>query len=142
MNVPPTSSPPPYFGLNNPPGISSPDGSPAAPSVVTWFRVYAGFMALVYLALFSLGIFLVLLPVYSPSGLHPPDSFLGIIYAVMGFVLAIPFAVGVALRPARWVWTYNLVLICFGMLSACSWPITIPLLIYWINAETKAYYGA
>jgi hypothetical protein len=46
------------------------------------------------------------------------------------------------LLPARpWVWIYDLVVICLGMTSACFLPATIPLLIFWIKPEVKAYFG-
>jgi hypothetical protein len=45
------------------------------------------------------------------------------------------------LRPRPWLWTYNLVVICVGMTSACFLPFCIPLLIFWLKPEVKAHFG-
>jgi len=42
-------------------------------------------------------------------------------------------------RPG--VWVYDVVLIALGLTSACLWPITIPLLIFWIKPENKLWFG-
>jgi hypothetical protein len=39
------------------------------------------------------------------------------------------------------VWVFGLVLICLGLSSACCLPACIPLLIFWLKPEMKAFYG-
>jgi hypothetical protein len=39
------------------------------------------------------------------------------------------------------VWVYDIVLICLGMTSVCCMPVTIPLLIFWIKPDAKAWFG-
>ncbi len=65
---------------------------------------------------------------------------LGILYVVLGFMFLLPFAAGPFLPRKLWGWIFGLVLICIGMMSVCCWPATIPLLIFWLKPETKAYF--
>jgi hypothetical protein len=39
------------------------------------------------------------------------------------------------------LWVYDLVVICVGMTSFCCMPVCIPLLIFWIKPEVRAYFG-
>ncbi len=66
---------------------------------------------------------------------------MGIIYGAIGLGLAVPFTMGAILKPRPWVWIFDLVLICIGMTSPCCMPASIPLLIFWIKPETRAYFG-
>jgi hypothetical protein len=74
---------------------------------------------------------------------NPPEAFLvmGVIFVVMGLFFAVPCAAAVFLPPVPWAWIYHLVLICVGMTSVCCIPVCVPLLIFWIRPETKAYFG-
>src|SRR5262245_22541688 len=74
----------------------------------------------------------------SPEGLF---IFIGLTFLVMGAGLAAVYIAAMLLPPMPWLWTYNLVLICLGMGSACYLPICIPLLIFWLKPENKAYFG-
>ena len=38
-------------------------------------------------------------------------------------------------------WIYNLILIVLGMTSCCTWPITIPLMIFWIKQKDDIQYS-
>ena len=51
------------------------------------------------------------------------------------------FARQVVVRPRPWVWTYDLVVICFGFTSACFFPFCIPLLIFWLKPPVKEWFG-
>ena len=114
---------------------------PPRPAAVTWFLVYCGVLCAMYLGLVACGIALL---VMGPSHLDmtPSAALLtgGILTGVGTAFLAVsaaPF-----LLPARpWVWIYDMVVICMGMTSACFLPASIPLLIFWIKPEVKAYFG-
>jgi uncharacterized membrane protein HdeD (DUF308 family) len=64
----------------------------------------------------------------------------GIIMLALGIVLFFLFAAALFFPRKPWNWTFGIVLICLGMTSCCCLPACIPLLIYWIKPETKAYY--
>jgi hypothetical protein len=61
------------------------------------------------------------------------------------FIMCLPLfgacLLPLVLRPQPWLWTYDLVIICLGMTSACFLPACIPLLIFWLKPETKHYFG-
>ena len=65
----------------------------------------------------------------------------GIVFVFIGPLLFIPFAIAPFLGRKSWVWVYDLVLICLGMTSCACLPATIPLLIFWLKPETKAWFG-
>lgn len=65
----------------------------------------------------------------------------GGIYAALGAVFFIIFAAALFLPPKPYNWIVGIVLICLGMTSCCFLPICVPLLIYWIKPETKAFFG-
>lgn len=109
-----------------------------APPVVTWFKVYAGFMAFMYFAVLALGIGIAIV---QPGEDAAEAVFSGVLLAGVGIVLLALFLGGLLLRPAPWVWTYDIVLICIGMTSCLTLPACIPLLIFWFKPETKRYFG-
>ena len=111
------------------------------PKVVGWFRIYAGFMFLTYLAIvvFSLVFF-----VGSPEGSRAhrdSDLAVGFAFAGVGLALLTAFLYALSEPPTPKMWIYDLVLICLGMTSACLLPFCIPLLIYWIKPDTRRYFG-
>lgn len=65
----------------------------------------------------------------------------GVVFAVIGVPLGVVFAAAPFLPRRPWVWVYDLVLIILGLTSCITWPLTIPLLIYWLKAETKWWFG-
>ncbi|MDA0767658.1 MAG: hypothetical protein O3A87_10040 [Verrucomicrobia bacterium] len=66
---------------------------------------------------------------------------MGLVFLLMGSVLFVACLLPFFLRPRPWVWVYDLVIICFGMTSACVMVASIPLLIFWLKPEVKAYFG-
>ena len=57
----------------------------------------------------------------------------GGVYAGLGVVLSALFVVGFLWRKGNGAWIYQIILIVLGMTSCCTWPATIPLLIYWVK---------
>jgi hypothetical protein len=111
------------------------------PPAVGWFTVYAIAMALMYFCAIGLGTVLL---VFAPGS--TADEVLelrinGIVCIVVGIPCLAVFAVAPFLPRRRWVWIYDLVLICLGMTNCCCLPVCIPLLIFWIKPETKAWFG-
>jgi hypothetical protein len=65
----------------------------------------------------------------------------GALLLVLGLGLFGACLLPLILRPRPWLWTYDLVVICLGMTSACILPASIPLLIFWLKPEAKRYFG-
>jgi hypothetical protein len=111
------------------------------PNVLVWFKVYCAVLALLYLFLVALGVVYL---VVDPAVLGKDAMeirILGVLFVAMGIPLAVASALPFFVRPARWVWVYGMVLICIGMTSCCFVPACVPLLVYWMKPETKAYFG-
>lgn len=111
------------------------------PPVIKWFRVYCWVLCVMYLAVvaFSLVFFLA-----DPAELRMSrsDAFgVGIGLLLAGLGLLVASLLPLTFRPRPWLWTYDLVLICLGMTSACFLPVCVPLLIFWLKPETKGYFG-
>lgn len=69
-----------------------------------------------------------------------PVQLLGGIYLGLGLVFLVPFVVAFFLPRRRWTWIYHLVMICIGM-TGCTIVASIPLLIFWIKPDVKAYFN-
>jgi hypothetical protein len=109
------------------------------PKVITWFVIYCVFLSLTSIIPIVTGIALLRAEADTPATLDkqplPPVAYL--IIGVLGFLTSIvaPF---LANRP--WKWVYGLILICLAMPACCYLPITIPLLIFWVQPETREYF--
>lgn len=106
-----------------------------------WYRIYLAILTVLYAAVSVLGVVLVV--VKPESRLYEPSEvlLLGGLYAVLGAIFFIIFAAALFLPPKPYNWIVGIVLICVGMTSCCFLPICVPLLIYWIKPETKAFFG-
>lgn len=120
------------------------------PQVVTWFRVYCGLMVVIYIAVAIFGGFMAANPdmLNDPNprpGSSVPSSadeafIMGVMYCGLGIVLTIVFLVPFFLPRRFGAWIYDLVMICIGLTSCCFWPVTIPLLIFWIKEDTRVWF--
>ncbi|MEZ6187683.1 MAG: hypothetical protein R3F62_22070 [Planctomycetota bacterium] len=118
-----------------PPGIT--------PPVILWMRIYNGLLAAVYFLVLLMGLaFLVFREEFGRQpGNSPEDALIaGFLYAGMGAVLCPLYAVGVWLPRKGWAWVYAIVLLALSMTSCCCLVFAIPLLIYWIKPECKAWF--
>lgn len=118
------------------------------PGVVKWYRFYAAFLTAVYFILFAacmVGLYFGLRA--SPGFWREADMppFLGyaylVLFGLMSLVLGGGFLASFFIPRKSWAWTYHIVLICLGLSSACFIPICVPLLVFWLRPETKAYFG-
>ena len=105
------------------------------PGVVTWFKVYCVGMALMYAVLAGVGGWML-----ATDPFEGEDDGLGMILTVVSIPCAIVYAAGLAAPRSKGGWIFAIVLIAIGM-SGCTMVAAIPLLIFWINERTKAWYG-
>jgi hypothetical protein len=111
------------------------------PKVLLWFKIYCGLLCCLYLATAAFSLFFFLADPtdmdMSPLAAHITGALLlGVSLPLFGACL-----LPIVLRPRAWLWTYDLVIICLGMTSACFLPACIPLLIFWLKPEVKQYFG-
>lgn len=106
-----------------------------------WYRVYVGFMAVLYLAMVAGGLAMVVAS-GSMAGADAEQSLiLGFAYTIGGGIFGLVFAVALFLPRKPFNWIVGIVMIAFGLTSCCFLPATVPLLIFWLKPETKAYFG-
>jgi hypothetical protein len=137
-----------YYEAPKTPSLSDFDefGQPRRPGVVTWFKVYAGFMGAMYglIMLFCvLGVIGIM--VAPPEDMGSDDkALMWVMMPVMLIVcaaLAGVFLAAIFLPRKPWVWVYDIVLIALGLSSPCLWPATIPLIIFWVKQDNRLYFG-
>ena len=114
-------------------------GGQTAPAVVTWFKIYAAFMALLYFAVAaaSLFFFFGVVDEKDPGA----NMIAGVVLLGVGGVLFVAYVIPFFLRPRPGVWIYDIVLIAIGLTSCLTIPACIPLLIFWVRPETQRYFG-
>ncbi len=119
-------------------------GSPAVgqmPGVYSWFIVYCAIMALLQLMGVGMGV-VILLVEPAEMDMEPLEAAItGWSLVVVGVAVMIPLAAAPFLPRRRWVWVYDLVMICLGMTSCCCLPACVPLLVYWIRPDCRQFFG-
>ncbi len=106
-----------------------------------WYRVYVGFMATLYLIVSVFGAIVIYASQY--TNIYEASELIinGIVCLVVGIPFAIAFAIALLLPRKPWNWIVGIVFIAIGLTSCCFMPATIPLLIFWLKPETKAFFG-
>jgi hypothetical protein len=115
------------------------------PGVKTWQMVYLIAMLFLYLAVAVGGLLLALfraeIAATDPESREWELAMMGTIYGVMGALFFAVFSVGLFWRRGMGGWIYNIVLISFGLMSCCTLPVAIPLLIFWIKHKDDIVLG-
>ena len=114
------------------------------PVVCMWVTIYCVVMAIIYMIFSLIGAFMFIASFTSSikqNGDQIPMMIQGGVFLLIGLILFILFAMVPFLPRRRWVWTYNLVMICIGLTSCCCLPVCIPILIFWLKPEVKSYFS-
>lgn len=106
-----------------------------------WYRVYLAVMTVLYLLVAAFGIFLLVAQPESATRDAMEIYITGIVYTAFGIVLFIIFGVALFLPRRPYNWIVGIILTALGMTSCCFLPFLVPLFIYWLKPETKAYFG-
>ena len=129
----------PESPAQDPGALHGPPPSPHPPGVWMWYCVYCAGMALMYLAVIGLGIMFLTVEDFE---LEEFERLLyGYMFIVMGVVLMGAYVIAPFLPKNRGAWVYGIILIAFGLTSCCTMPASIPLLIFWLKPEAKAFFG-
>ncbi len=110
------------------------------PPVYKWFVAYCISMALLYGAVALMSPFFFFIE-GDPEMSAEEAKIMGVVMLLMGIVFFVPYAAAPFLPRQSWVWVLGLVLICIGLTSACCLPACVPMLIFWLKPEMKAFYG-
>jgi MFS family permease len=115
---------------------------PQEPPVWKWYVAYCAVIAIMNLLMI---IGMVFFAIAARSEMNQRESqeslVLGLIYIGAGLLFLAPYAAAPFLPRRRWAWVMGVVLIGIGMPSICCWPVVIPLLIFWLKPENKAFFG-
>ena len=138
--------PPPFPPSGYPPdGGFQPPGPVGRPPVLNWFLAYCVFMALVYAACVVGGAWVLSVPEAEMASrdIDPIEMRIqGTVLLAIGLPLMAAFGMAPFLPPRKWVWVYDIVLVAIGLTSPCCMPATIPLLIFFIKPQTKAWFDS
>ena len=106
-----------------------------------WYRVYLAVLAVIYLALIGLGVFLLLYQ--PPTRQYDPQELVivSVAYIVLGIIFFLAFAIAFFLPPKPYNWVVGIVMMAIRMTSCCFIPLVVPLFIFWLKPETQAFFG-
>lgn len=116
------------------------------PPVVLYFRLYAGFVALVNMGLAAMGLVIAIMPMLVEKTPKPGDligtAVLGGIYMTIGIVISTLHVVATVMPRRPWAHTFGLVVlaIAFVFNTGCC-IVAVPLLIFWSKAEVKTWFA-
>jgi hypothetical protein len=134
----------PDYGSPSPP-VNAPVNYGAQPTTGTpgvwvWFIIYCSFVALICAFYVFVGVIALVSPSTDPD-VSREGSMMGGFFLITIFgLLGAMFGSAPFLPKRPWVWIYDLVLICLSF-SGCCIVFGIPLLIFWLKPETKAFFN-
>lgn len=118
-----------------------PPRRPGPPSVILWYRLYCVAMVLLYLAVGAFSVFALAADPAELGSDAAETKVMAAVMALVGFPLAVVFVLPFFAGQRRWAWVLGIVLIAIGMTSACCIFVCVPLLIFWLKDDVKAYFG-
>jgi hypothetical protein len=114
-----------------------------APPVVFWYKLTMAATAVLYLVCAAGSVF----ALANPNSLANEEmtatewrtmgAILLAVCAPLGAVYTLPLF----LPPSKGAWIFGIVLIAILLSSCCYWPFCIPILIYWLRDDNRAYFG-
>lgn len=123
-----------------PPPLFAPDNETGRKTFF-WYRVYCGAMTALYALVAAVGVFLAAAAPSIPDQRPEETLIIGIVYAALGLIFMAVYGIALFLPRKPYNWIVGLVMMALGMTSCCLLPFLIPLLIFWVKPETKAYFG-
>lgn len=106
-----------------------------------WYRIYCGVMVGLYYLIAATGTALAIIQPVSPGQPQYESLVVGIIYTILGVVFGTMYLIALFLPRRPFNWIVGIVAIALGMTSCCFLPALVPLLIFWVKPETKAYFN-
>ena len=93
-----------------------------------WYRVYCAVLVVLYLAVTVFGIVLTTVPMETRRYEQDELVLMGFIYAILGAIFFVVFAVAFFLPPKPYNWIVGIVMLAIGMTSAVSCRRSCPFL--------------
>jgi hypothetical protein len=120
---------------------TQPNPNTGTPSVWIWFIVYCCLVALVGAFYVLIGVIAIVSPSTDPNVSRESSLIGGLFFVIFYGLIGAVFGAAPFLPKQPWVWIYDLVLICLSLPVCCCTPFAIPLLIFWLKPETKAFFN-
>jgi hypothetical protein len=111
------------------------------PPVWRWYVAYCSGMVALYLVVAACGVIMLVVDPVELDMEAMLAKLLGAFNLGFGILLVGLFGAAPFLPPKPWTWIYGIVAIGIGLSGLCCLPAAVPLLIYWLKPETKAYFG-
>lgn len=111
------------------------------PGVWGLFLFYIFSLVFTYALLVAMGVGLAIMGMSSSGSDASEAVFMGILITGITVPCMIGFGAGAFLPRKKWAWVYTLILIGMGM-GSCWMPLSIYLMIKWVEPEVKDYYNA
>ena len=129
------------YQMQNSPFNPMPQDNEIGRKTFFWYRIYCAVLMVLYLLITVMGIYFTISRPTTREYSSEETFIMGIAYALIGAIFFILFTVAILLPRKPYNWIVGIVAIALGMTSCCFLPFTVPLLIYWVKPETKAYFG-
>jgi hypothetical protein len=116
------------------------------PPVVLYFRLYAGFVALVNMGLAAMGLMVAIMPMLVDKTPKPGDlvgsAVSGGMLMTIGVVMGALHSVATVMPRRLWAHTFGLIVlaVAFVFNSGCC-VFAVPLLIFWSKPEVKTWFA-
>lgn len=132
-----------YRGLQNqPPQYSSfVESNEVGRKTFFWYRVYCGVLVALNAVVTVFGLAMTYYKPGETAREAEEMAIMGVFYAIFGAIFFALYVFALLLPEKPYNWVFGIVMIAIGMTSCCLWPAVIPLLIYWIKPETRAFFG-
>ncbi|MEP6923997.1 MAG: hypothetical protein ABI954_06010, partial [Pyrinomonadaceae bacterium] len=131
------------YGFNVPANFNAAQyENPLGGKVFTWYRIFCGLIALASLIPVFIGILALVGSGSNSTPKEQSDAIVGgIMFIVYGLFYFVPYILALVVPPRPGHWVFGIILIVMSLTSCIFLPFAIPLLIYWVKPETKAYLG-
>jgi hypothetical protein len=112
------------------------------PKVLFWYRIFTFLFGISFLFWVALGAMAIAGSYTLPTPKEQSDAFVGgMFFVLFGLGVFFPYLIGTFLPNKAFSWTYGIILILMSMTTCVALPFALPLFIFWIKPETKAFFG-
>ena len=120
------------------PRLHSPPERLTRPPVIRWFQAYCAVLCAACVAVVAFVV------KHTPDRPALPGDWMWTVWThLLQFLpasLAVASLAPFVLPRRPWVWVYDMVIICVGMPTGWLLPFSVPLLVFWLKPEVKAWF--
>lgn len=137
---PPHQQHPPQYNPI-PPQQRQPDYNMQTPAAVTYYRIYAGVLAVLYLAVVGIGAALLMFN-GEFSGHERGEMIVNaVVFIAVGLPLLFASGASIFFPQRKWTWIAHVIIAAMGTSSCCFAPFSILIILKYLEPDVKRYYG-